>query len=269
MVRLPGRSCPHRGRRRAAGRSRRPGAGRTPRAQGRVRAWSTRRSGGCARSGTARCGPGPRVDDAALLLELAHDLGHIQGVVEDHRVREQGVELRDVVDKDALAEHPRGPPVRSQSGAQGVQHLGRIAEVEAQIPGKVVMGPAGTTTSNRPVSAATAATANRVPSPPSTPKHLCPLLNGVLRKRRRVPFNAGRPDLGPPSSRPAAPGRNEPPSPPNADSSRSPSGHASERQPSPHPLSAVRLAFGSSAEVRHCAPHERGARVCAAIDAGV
>jgi hypothetical protein len=34
------------------------------------------------------------VDDVALLLELPDDLGDVQGVVEDDRVREQGVELR-------------------------------------------------------------------------------------------------------------------------------------------------------------------------------
>ncbi|OHV20217.1 hypothetical protein BBK14_08195 [Parafrankia soli] len=33
-------------------------------------------------------------DDVALLLELAHDLGDVQGIVEDGRVGGQGVELR-------------------------------------------------------------------------------------------------------------------------------------------------------------------------------
>jgi len=42
------------------------------------------------------------VDDVALLLELAHDLGDVQGVVEDHRVREQSVEFRGLLLLDGV-----------------------------------------------------------------------------------------------------------------------------------------------------------------------
>ncbi|WSB04825.1 hypothetical protein OIE54_39680 [Streptomyces sp. NBC_01794] len=42
------------------------------------------------------------VDDAALLLELAEDLGDVQGVVEGHRVREQRVEFRGLLLLDGV-----------------------------------------------------------------------------------------------------------------------------------------------------------------------
>lgn len=42
------------------------------------------------------------VDDAALLLEPADDLGDVQGVVEDHLVREQRVEFRGLLLLDGV-----------------------------------------------------------------------------------------------------------------------------------------------------------------------
>lgn len=83
---------------------------------------------------------------------------------------------RDVADEDTRAEHAQ-VHLRGLTVDQGVQRPTRIAQIEAQVPGEV---PAGTTISDRPVSAATAATADTVPSPPATSSTCAPSTTAFL-----------------------------------------------------------------------------------------